>query len=132
VTDRRKIVVGYDGSEPARRALARAETLAKRNGATIVLVDVVSPTDFGVPVEEEHAAMVLEQARTYLSTQGVRAEVREPIGEPARRLVETARERGVELIVVGTRSRNLIERFLLGSVGADVHHHAPCDVLVVK
>jgi len=132
VTQRRKIVLGYDGSESAQRALARAEALAKRNGATVVLVDVVPPTYFGVPVEEEHAAIALEQARTYLSRQGVRAEVRKPIGEPARRLVETGKERGVELIVVGTRNRNLIKRLLLGSVSADVHHQAPCDVLIVK
>jgi nucleotide-binding universal stress UspA family protein len=132
VTESRKIVLGYDGSESAQRALARAEALAKRSGATIVLVDVVPPTDFGFPIKEEHAAMVLEQAKTYLATQGVRAEVRVPIGEPAGRLVETGKEPGVELIVVGTRSRNLIERLLLGSVSTDVHHHAPCDVLVVK
>lgn len=50
----------------------------------------------------------------------------------AQTIVETAREWGADLIVVGSHGYGFWSRALLGSVSNSVVHHAPCSVLVVR
>lgn len=132
-----RIVVGFDGSEPSRKALERAADIA--NGATLAVVSAahvegflggaVSPID---PVEADARAKALAEAREYVQGRGVNAEFIEGNGNPGDVLVAEARESGADLIVVGTRGRNAARRVALGSVSTNVVHHAPCDVLVVR
>jgi nucleotide-binding universal stress UspA family protein len=63
---------------------------------------------------------------------GVEAEFISMIGNPAAEILNTAEQRGVELIILGRRGLHTIERFLMGSVADRVVQHAGCDVLVVK
>jgi len=53
-------------------------------------------------------------------------------GDPREAIVETAREHGADLIVVGSHGRSGISKLVLGSVANHVVTHAPCSVLVVK
>ena len=53
-------------------------------------------------------------------------------GSPQRVIVETAREWGADLIVIGSHGYGFWSRALLGSVSNSVVHHAPCSVLVVR
>ena len=132
-----RIVVGFDGSEHARKALARAADIA--NGATVAVVSAahvegflggaVSPID---PAEAEARTKALAEAREYLEGRGVKGEYIEGNGNPADVLVEEAKESGADLIVVGTRGRNAARRLALGSVSTNVVHHATVDVLVVR
>lgn len=136
-----KIVVGFDGSEHARRALERAIALAK-DGATITVVSAAavtrlmrdpgggaSPVDPAVAAERERA---LAEARSILSGRGIEARYVEGHGDPADVLVQEAEDTGADLIIVGTRGLNFAQRWLLGSVSTKVVQHAPCDVLVVR
>ncbi|MGH3023967.1 MAG: universal stress protein [Gaiellaceae bacterium] len=132
----RKIVVGYDGSESARRALERAARLAE-NGSAVTVVSAVHPLagKGGVthdPVEKEEHARHLEEAGRRLAALGVEARLVEGFGDPARVISAQAENAGADLIVVGTEHRNVIERLLLGSVSSGVAHRAPCDVLIVR
>ena len=52
-------------------------------------------------------------------------------GSPARRILESARDEGASLIIVGTSQRAGIERFMLGSIAETVLGDADRDVLVV-
>jgi nucleotide-binding universal stress UspA family protein len=52
-------------------------------------------------------------------------------GQPARTIIEFARDRDVELIVIGSRGLGSVERYLLGSVSHKVTGLAQCPVLVV-
>ena len=119
----RKIVVGYDDSESARRALDRAADLAGY-GSTLTVVCVAMNG-------ERFQAGPLDNAREQLVRRNVTATYLQPVGEPAAELVETARTLDADLVVVGRRSRSL-RRLVLGSVSADVVRDAPCDVLVVQ
>lgn len=53
-------------------------------------------------------------------------------GDPADRIVRVARERGVDLIVMGTHGRTGLQHMLLGSVAETVVRKAPCPVLTVR
>ena len=53
-------------------------------------------------------------------------------GEPGPAIVEAALAEAADLVIVGTRGRNRVERFVLGSVSDHVVRHAPCPVLIVR
>lgn len=118
----RRIVVGYDDSEAARRALDRAAALAGY-GSTLTVVNVTP----GPPDPE-----VLATARERLVRRLVGATYLQPVGEPAEEIVAAAKGLEADLVVVGRRNGNPLRRFLLGSVSAKVVRNAPCDVLVVR
>lgn len=130
------IIVGYDGSEAARRGLARVRDLTDR--AVRVLVLAIAPDLRSAGLEAPLAAdqfdgrRLAEEAVAALGAPGdSRVEVRTPIGDPAVVLVDTAREVAADLLVVGRRGGDFVARTLLGSVAQRVVQQAPCDVLVV-
>ena len=132
-----RIVVGYDGSEPARRALDRAAELAGY-GTTVTVVSV-APSVYAQgfppvadPDDSERARGLLAEARDHFTLRHVPVSTRQAIGEPAAMIVATADELGADLIVVGTRNGNALERIVLGSTSTKVLHNAHCDVLVVR
>jgi len=118
----RTILVGYDDSDAARRALDRAADLAGY-GSRLTVVSVARD---GGPLPHD----VLDNARTRLIERHVPATYLQPAGEPADAIVDTAEEIDADLVVVGRRSRGPIRRGL-GSVSAAVARCAPCEVLVV-
>jgi nucleotide-binding universal stress UspA family protein len=133
----KRIVVGFDGSEHSRKALARAADIS--NGATVAVVSAanvqrylrdpgVSPVD---PADAEARTKALAEARQYLEGRGIEGVYIEGHGSPADVIVEEAEESGADLIVVGTRGLSAARRAIMGSVSTNVVHHAQCDVLVV-
>jgi nucleotide-binding universal stress UspA family protein len=133
------IVVGVDEGEPSRRALERAAMLAKAFEAKLVVTSVapvVTPAvgrSIGAdPVESaaDHLAE-LHEARTYLDGQGVAADYIEAIGHEAASILEVARERSADMIVIGSRELSALQRLLGQSVSDAVSHGARCDVLIV-
>jgi nucleotide-binding universal stress UspA family protein len=63
---------------------------------------------------------------------GVKAELRQQLGDPGSLICDIAREAAVDLILVGRRGRSGLSEMLLGSVSNHVMHHAPCSVLTVQ
>jgi nucleotide-binding universal stress UspA family protein len=132
----KRILVAYDGGEPARKALALAMELARPFKAAISVVSVVpqrvgrSPTD---PWDdrEVHAAELLEAKRA-LTEAGFEAELIEPAGDPALSIERIADAGGFDMVVVGTRGLGAIERFLQGSVSEHVATHAHQTVVVAR
>lgn len=135
----RKIVVGYDGSDVAKRALERAADLAGGGALTVVSVVPKVPAGGRVGVAlvvdpadvEEHQRELLE-ARDLLAARGVTPRLIETSGDPADVLVQTAQEESADVIVIGTRGLGGLSRALLGSVSTKVVHEAHCDVFVVR
>ncbi len=135
-----RIVVGFDGSEHARKALQRAADIA--GGATLAVVSsakverLVRDPSGGVrpedPADVEARTEALAEARKYLEGRGITGVFVEGHGNPADVIVQEAEESGADLIVVGTRGLSAAQRVFMGSVSTNVVHHAPCDVLVVR
>ena len=103
-------MVGYDGSDPARRALAAAGELMGY-GSTLAVVTL-----------RNGDGDLAEDARNRLLSLHVSASYLPRPGEPGESLVEAARELDVDLLVVGN------DEALLAAAVA----YAPCDVLVVR
>ena len=133
----RPILVAYDGSEGAKRALEVAADRANGPPVTVVSVAELLP-QFGragamlLPEEDEERKRELADAMQILKARGVTAKAVERRGDPAEAIVDEAMQEGAELIVVGTHGLNAAKRWLMGSVSTRVVQHAPCNVLVVR
>jgi nucleotide-binding universal stress UspA family protein len=132
-----KIVVGYDGSDAAKRALERAVTLAGNDGQIVVVAAAESHARTGItegarldPSEIQRRRGDLEEAKALLDERGVNAETIEAQGDPGDVIVDASQ--GADLVVVGSRGLNPLKRLLLGSVSSKVVHRAESDVLVVR
>ena len=126
-TGAQKIVVGYDGSEGARRALVHAAELAGY-GSTLTVVSVLSGQNGSSC--DGYAVEPREDARQILANRQVVGRYLTPAGDPAGELLEAVRRLDADLLVVGKRNGSRLER--LGTVTARVVHEAPCDVLLVE
>jgi nucleotide-binding universal stress UspA family protein len=131
------ILVGYDGSECAKRALEVGLDVAKVYGEKLVIA-------FGYelnPVAGEmadYAAALRELAESRLGegkelAAGSGLEIEAVIVEaaPARGLVQLAQERDMRVIVVGTRGEGPIRGALIGSTAHKLLHLSERPVLVV-
>jgi nucleotide-binding universal stress UspA family protein len=137
----RKILVGYDGSDPARKAFELGLDLARKYGAELHLLAVARPPEFGGEVETE---AVVENSRQHYDdllqaltpalafSPELQTFFEVAIGHPAEQIVLYAEKHAVDHIVVGHRGHSLFERWLLGSVARQVVAYAPCAVTVVR
>lgn len=143
-----KLLVAVDGSEGALKALEQAVEIQKLTDAEIYLICVfkhhslfeaslsmVRPDNVQIPDQalKEYATDVANHARDHaklLGAKKVRAFVKS--GRPSKTIVKFAKEKGVDLIVVGTRGTNGdVEGYFLGSVSQRVASRAKCPTLVV-
>jgi nucleotide-binding universal stress UspA family protein len=131
----RSVLVAYDDSEGARRALARAAELARTGGGALTVVEVISATHLPFTGAEAARRGAEERAALRAAVAELPAELgAEPwviSGSPAAGVLTVAEEIGADLIVAGTRARRGLSRAVLGSVAGELAAGAPCDVLVV-
>ena len=137
----KRIVIACDGSEASREALEIGVELARSAGAvaTVVYVRQAPPPVVGDPFYERalsselrRGRAVLDEACAYAADAGVAAETELLEGAAADRILELARLRGAQLIVVGCRDRGALAEALLGSVSRAIVHDADRPVLVAK
>lgn len=140
----RKLLFATDFSLHSERAAERAIEMARQYGAQLEVLHVVEDMAFytelydpviaDIPLRNES---LQEQAndsmRKFVERTGLGKDAVLEVqwGNPKWSIVSRAREKAVDLIVVGSHGRHGIDH-LLGSVSSSVLHHAPCDVLVVK
>jgi nucleotide-binding universal stress UspA family protein len=120
-----RIVVGYDGSEPAKRALDRAAFLTGY-GSRLAVVTIASSSG-----DVEKSSRLLDEASDRLLVQRVFARPIERVGNVAEELIATVEELDADLLIVGT-GKNARQRLPMGSISSTVVQSAPCDVLVTR
>ncbi len=102
----KKILLAYDGGEPARRALETAGQLTRAFHASLSVVSVV-PEGAGRPTGDPSNdaclhARELQEAKRLLAEMGLEVELLEPSGDPARRIEQIAAEGCFDTIVLGS------------------------------
>lgn len=135
-----KILLAVDGSDPSRNAIPVAGDLARRYGSEVMVLHVqereVVTRAAGVQREtSSEARELVDSAVRQLKDEGVSAlgEVRPAwIGRVPRVIVDTAREFGAAVIVMGTRGLSDWGGMFLGSVTHRVLHVTSTPVLVVR
>ncbi len=135
------ILFAYDGSENAKRALACAQNVALKFGATVRVVTAFNPISriIGNPAYEEtvqretvQANMLAEEAAAQLRAAGLDPHIEVLEGPAADAILRVADVRGNDLIVMGSRGLGNAAALFLGSVSHSVLHGAACPVLIVK
>ncbi|MCL4452626.1 universal stress protein [Ferroplasma sp.] len=140
-----KILVSYDGSEGAKEALKYALELKCNCDEYYVLY--VIPTIVGISAsfdsyipqsvyegQDKTANEILEKAKKVLEKDDVKYELIKASsnGEEIPKIIlETATEKGADLIVTGTRKLHGFSKLLLGSVSSGIIAHAQIPVTVV-
>ena len=131
-----KILVAYDGEEPAQRALELAADLAQAFDAEL---GVVSVTPWrGVPFPDdpwngaEGHARALRKASEWLEGRGLSARTYSENGDPGPTVESLAAREGFDTIVVGSRSLGPVGRFMQGSVSEHVATTAKATVVVAR
>ncbi len=132
-----RIVVGIDGSQQSKQALARAAEEATAHGATLEVVHAWNFLDqpgpeFDPTYGEASARTSVEAivADVLGPTPAVTPEIRMVNDHPSPALLDVAK--GAYTLVVGARGLGGFKGLVLGSVSQHVVHHAPCPVLVVR
>jgi len=136
----KKILLAFDGSEPAKKAFDRCLEMSRSFGAQMHVVAVVRPPEFAEEVEtkalietgrNQYSAQ-LERLKSLADAAGVHLTAQTRVGHPAEQIIAAAEEWQADLIVTGHRGRGLFERWLLGSVSRLVIAYAHCAVLVIR
>ncbi len=145
-----KILVGVDGSESALRAVDVAANLAKTFDGRLLLLHVVQ-----VSAIAEEALKISATAHLSENPKGILERLSQDVldaarergrrvgltdqqittlnadGDQARELINAAKRRKVDLIVVGSRGRSRLQGLLLGSVSQKVSALSPCPCVIV-
>jgi len=139
----KRVLVATDGSEAA----GRAAQVAKRDDAQLLIVNIVG--GYGLPdgvfshiirteqasvkeMLESLSAETLKKAHDRARASGAPSiQLESRAGDVAETLIEIAKEKAVEAVVVGKRGAGRLERLLLGSVSRKLVNLAPLPVIVV-
>ncbi len=129
-----KILLAYDGGEPAQRALTTAANIAKAMGGSVDVVSVVPVHAGRVAVDpwddRDVHAEELRDARNRLAELGIPSKLFEPGGDTATTIERVAKEGGYDMVVLGSRRQSVLGRVLQGSVSEHVATHADATVVI--
>jgi nucleotide-binding universal stress UspA family protein len=140
-----RILVPTDFSESARHALTYGLSFAREYKAELLLLHVVEVVPVGYASDLFPAPMaavfqeVSAYARAELSKLAALARdrgtaVRELVmqGKPSAEIVRAARDEAVDMIVLGTHGKGVLDKALFGSTTERVVRNAPCPVLTCR
>jgi nucleotide-binding universal stress UspA family protein len=136
----RKILVAYDGSASARNGLAVASHLAKEDKSWIKVLTVLPSYEGDLELVgvsniketiEGPGRKLLKEAQEIADREDVHILTNMTQGEPYDKIVHVADDENCDLIVMGRKGTNPLERELVGSVTARVIGYTKKDVLVV-
>jgi nucleotide-binding universal stress UspA family protein len=133
------ILFPTDFSHASDAALVHAETLAKQQGARLLIVHVEEPPlaygggelYYGIPEPSSERILEMLEDVTPADT-SVPFMHRLTMGDPAGEVVRLAEEEQADMSVLGTHGRTGLTRLRMGSVAEAIGRHAPCPVLVYR
>jgi nucleotide-binding universal stress UspA family protein len=146
------ILLSTDGSDVAKKGVIHGITLAKALNAKVTVITTTEPqeVDYGsghasgwIPSQDEvdsfdaarkeRAGKVLDEARAMAEQIGISVELLHvPNAHPATAIIETAKSRGCDLIVMASHGRRGLRKLFLGSQTSEVLADGSVPVLVVR
>ena len=134
-----RVLVATDGSKQCRPAVEKAIDFSQSYGGEISVVSIVDvPAEFYAEAPQivedmiHKAKVYVEEVKKQAEASGVKAEAFVKEGEAYQAIVDLAKERDVNIIVMGSHGRTGLKRLLMGSVAEKVIGYAPCPVLVTR
>lgn len=133
-----RILVAVDGSIHSEKAVDQVISMAKVCNSSLFALSVVELNPGAAEVAPAYEEKMVEEMRKFLERVKNKA-AREGIAcktilhtgaKPHEFIVGEAKQRNIDLIVMGTHGKTGLKRLLLGSVAKRVIGHAPCTVLV--
>lgn len=126
----KKILLSVDGSRYSDTAATAAMRIAKILKAEVRVISVV----YSDHQEKRHHEAVenVKRVEAFMTKEGIKVSGQILSGKPGEAIIEEAKAREVDLIVVGSHGRTGLERLLMGSVSDRVIGYSDCAVLVVK
>ncbi len=122
-----RLLVASDDSPYSAAAFLEALAIAKRMGSTLIGVSVAAGD-----ADIKTAMEVTAKLEAAAAAEGLTLETMVPRGKPFEAIVQAARLKQANLIVLGSHGRTGLRKLLMGSVAERVIGQAPCAVLVVK
>lgn len=140
------ILVPVDGSKQSRKAFEYALNLFPESRITLIRVLKATTQwpyagDEGFDIEQHHkeqrrrqkeAEEMLEALKTEAVEHGVPTETMTAVGNPARKILETAEKNDIDHIVMGSHGRSGVGRVLFGSVAETVTRRSQVPVTIVR
>jgi nucleotide-binding universal stress UspA family protein len=126
------VLVAYDGSPTARRALSRACELG-RAGTVVTVIHVLGAPGLsarlgaGLEARQEQREL-LDEAQEWMARNGFAGATLAATGSPVREILDAAQRMSVDLVVVGRGSGRVPH---VASISGELVRRAGCDVLVV-
>jgi len=142
----KKILLPTDGSEHSFEALRYASSFARQFNIAICILTVIEihhsiydvyADEIALDIQESKIATLVNQRLDEIEQKAKEYGIKNiekvtRFGSPYQEIVNVAKERDVDLIVIATHGRSGIAHFLVGSVTEKVIRTAPCPVLVVR
>lgn len=142
MTNYQHILVAVDGSEQSLQAFQEAIAIAKRNQACLTIASIINDVElttsaygYGKVFAQEKSLAEKRVIALIQEASAHRIHEIKPyvaVGNPKALLVRYAKEKQVDLLVIGATGKGAIQRVLVGSTTSYLVNHAPCQVLVVK
>jgi nucleotide-binding universal stress UspA family protein len=144
----KNILVPIDGSDYSLNAAEYAIRIARNEKARLFCIHVVTPGlpyGYSTPATTEsrhHEDAIKSKIESWFDEvrkmakgediHDIKTEIFIDVKSIIQSIVEYARRKDIDLIVIGTRGRTGMKKFLMGSVSSGVAQHAHCPVLVVR
>jgi nucleotide-binding universal stress UspA family protein len=135
-------LVAYDGSREGRKALREGALMVRQFGAELYILAVVAETPGMRVAEGAHAGAMayqdeayrnlLEEAVQGLGNFGLQVKGKLVRGEPAQEIGAYARQIKADLVVVGHRKQNVLQRWWSGPNGAYLSDYVSCSLLIAR
>ena len=147
----KNILVPLDCSKYAENSLKVAIEIAKKFKSNLFLIHVVAPREeycrAGITgsirvkcnidrITEEDIPMVCNEllniSKANAIAEGIPVNTILKEGKIVKEILSTIRERGIDLVVMGSRGQSIIKKIFLGSISSGVAKEAGCPVLITK
>ncbi len=137
-----RIIVAVDGADSSMKAVEKAIGLSKKtdiplSALYVIDMNIYSKTLASDQISRQWQSMLKGEGETVLNkvqnlgnANNVPVETMLLDGNPGEKIIEEAKQD--DIIIMGNKGKNTIERIFIGSVSEHVLHHADSSVMIVR